>query len=539
MGTDGSDPPRLTAASRTAAAHGVADVRQLELVNAIARIAAHDLRLRPMLQRITDAMSDTFGWEFVACITIDEEEDRFICQALTTTVPTQVHVGYSRPLGSGVVGQVAQTGELILLDDVLGVENFVETMGGTRSELCLPVIHQSKVVAILNLESRSPGVFHDQVPLLQTIADQVAGAIASARLYEELETRASLLQMLSEIVVIGLEGNDIADILARVVDFVHARFPLSTTAIALLEPDGTHGVLAASAGLQIEGALGSRFPIDTGIVGRALRTGQDQFVSDLPSDPDYLPLAAGIRAEYVVPIRFRGEILGAFNFESASPATFTNATKLVLRTIADQIAGAIHLAAMNDRLRQMTERLEQTNRDLASANLRLEALSTTDPLTGVYNRRKFDQELEIEWRRSFRSASPIGCLMIDVDCFKHYNDLFGHPAGDRCLQMIATTLEGGLRRAADLLARVGGEEFAVMLTDTDEERAVAHAESLRAAIEKLNISHPESPFGIVTISAGVGVLIPSNESTPEDLWECADAALYAAKQAGRNLVRLA
>lgn len=167
---------------------------QLEILNEVARIATLDLELRPMLQRITDALASQFGWEFVALVTIDRERDAFLCEAVTSNVPTSIHVGYTRSLGSGVVGQVAATAEAVLIDEVLTYPNYVETLPGARSELCVPVCHHGEIVAVLNLESTQPAAFHDQLPLLTGIADQIAGAVASAQLYAELQKVTAQLE---------------------------------------------------------------------------------------------------------------------------------------------------------------------------------------------------------------------------------------------------------------------------------------------------------------------------------------------------------
>lgn len=161
--------------------------RQLEILNEVARIATLDLELRPMLQRITDALASKLDWEFVALVTIDRERGVFVCEAVTSSVPTEVRVGYSRPLGSGVVGHVAATAEPVLIDDVSTYPNYVETLPGARSEICVPVCHHGQIVAVLNLESTRLAEFHGQLPLLAGVADQIAGAIASGQLYAELK----------------------------------------------------------------------------------------------------------------------------------------------------------------------------------------------------------------------------------------------------------------------------------------------------------------------------------------------------------------
>ncbi len=168
--------------------------RQLEILNEVARIATLDLEVRPMLQRITDVLASKFDWEFVALVTIDRERDVFVCEAVTSAVETSVHVGYSRPLGSGVVGHVAATAEPLLIDDVRTHPNYVETLPGARSEICVPVCHHGQIVAVLNLESTRLAAFSEQLPLLKGVADQIAGAIASGQLYAELKKVTAQLE---------------------------------------------------------------------------------------------------------------------------------------------------------------------------------------------------------------------------------------------------------------------------------------------------------------------------------------------------------
>jgi diguanylate cyclase (GGDEF)-like protein len=169
-------------------------MQQLEILNEVARIATMDLELRPMLQRITDTLAACCEFEFVALATIDDERGAFQCEALTSTVATAVYVGYSRPLGSGVVGQVAASGEAILIDDVAAYPGYVETLPGARSELCVPVRHHGRICAVLNLESARAAAFNEQLPLLSSVADQIAGAIASAQLYAELQKVTAQLE---------------------------------------------------------------------------------------------------------------------------------------------------------------------------------------------------------------------------------------------------------------------------------------------------------------------------------------------------------
>ncbi len=167
----------------------------------------------------------------------------------------------------------------------------------------------------------------------------------------------------------------------------------------------------------------------------------------------------------------------------------------------------------------------------------LRALSRVDALTAVPNRRAFDERFALEWRRAIRHRQPLSLLLIDVDCFKEYNDSQGHPAGDACLRRLAAVLSGGLRRDVDAFARYGGEEFAALLTETSEPHAEQVAERLCRSVAELKLPHPGSPVAPwVSVSIGYLTLLPQSDQDSELLLRCADQALYEAKRQGRNRV---
>lgn len=174
---------------------------------------------------------------------------------------------------------------------------------------------------------------------------------------------------------------------------------------------------------------------------------------------------------------------------------------------------------------------------LSRANAQLVVQSTLDPLTNIANRRLFDERLENEWNRHQRSGRPLSLLLIDVDCFKQYNDYYGHDGGDHCLTRIADTLSGHLKRAGDLVARYGGEEFVALLSETSLEEAMKHAEAMRRNIESLGITHADSVAAdVVTVSIGVASAVPVAKVSGADLLKAADVALYEAKGEGRNRI---
>jgi diguanylate cyclase (GGDEF)-like protein len=172
----------------------------------------------------------------------------------------------------------------------------------------------------------------------------------------------------------------------------------------------------------------------------------------------------------------------------------------------------------------------------ASANRLLSELARLDGLTGLANRRCFDETLTLEWRRATREGKPLSLLMIDVDHFKAFNDSLGHQCGDDCLKRIGAALQSRARRAADLVARYGGEEFVILLPGTPALHAIAIAERVRSTIEAAAIAHPTSIHGCVTVSIGVATRHPELNSKAADLLATADRLLYRAKNNGRNQV---
>ncbi len=176
-----------------------------------------------------------------------------------------------------------------------------------------------------------------------------------------------------------------------------------------------------------------------------------------------------------------------------------------------------------------------THVDLGRKTRILQSIADRDGLTMIPNRRRFDEFLDLEWRRCLRERTPLACIMIDIDWFKQYNDCYGHLQGDECLKQIAQAICKTVRRPTDLAARYGGEEFAVVLGNTEVQQAIQIAEKMCVTIEELQIPHNASEISpAVTISLGVASMIPDARASPEDLINAADKRLYGAKNAGRN-----
>jgi len=200
---------------------------------------------------------------------------------------------------------------------------------------------------------------------------------------------------------------------------------------------------------------------------------------------------------------------------------------------------AILLSELKAHQRELLIKVRERTLELEESNSKLAALSMTDGLTGIANRRRFDEVLSIEWRRASRSRQPLALALVDVDWFKKYNDCYGHLAGDDCLRTVASVFTANIRRSGDLVARYGGEEFAFIAPAMDEASALRMAETVCQALVDLGLPHRQSPFGVVSVSIGVAVLVPEEGESADTLLKLADEALYQIKESGRNQARLA
>lgn len=219
---------------------------------------------------------------------------------------------------------------------------------------------------------------------------------------------------------------------------------------------------------------------------------------------------------------------------------------MILRTqefiLTLSIIGMGFAILLNERealARELENKVLERTRELEKSNNKLAALSITDGLTGIANRRYFDEVLANEWERAKRSGQPLAIALLDVDLFKNYNDHYGHQAGDDCLRIVANAFSANTRRASDLVARYGGEEFAFIWLDVDQSSALGIANAICTTLHDQRHPHELSPFGVVTASIGVAVSFPRDGGTPETLVKKADEALYEAKKRGRNQAVLA
>ena len=235
-------------------------------------------------------------------------------------------------------------------------------------------------------------------------------------------------------------------------------------------------------------------------------------------------------------------ITGLNDTESVESAYKAGAVDYVTKpfhwaVLRGRVRQAIKAHLAHQKLKQSLQEEKLLRQELKIANQQLHRLATTDGLTGITNRRIFDKTLEAEWKRLYREQLSLGLALIDIDCFKTYNDTYGHLSGDQCLCQVAEVIRGCARRPADVAARYGGEEFALVLPNTEIEGVMHIGRSVQTELHRRAIPHIGSAVGaLVTVSIGVAAIVPTLSSSPQILISCADQALYNAKKNGRDCV---
>jgi diguanylate cyclase (GGDEF)-like protein len=422
-----------------------------------------------------------------------------------------------RQLLNGFSEYVIRTGEPLLIRSDL--EAARERLGisyvppqPARSLIAAPIFwgnRPSGVMFAMNPD-REFGFEQRDLDVLVTAAGQVSVAVENARLFAEEQRRSRQLAFLNNISRTAISSDDPVHMLSQIAGEIQKNFSFDHIGIGLLDYGTKEIEIKAEAGATAH-AMGKRIPLGTGILGRVARTGERALVQNaLPGN--LTGILSDSRAVLCIPITYGESLLGVLNVESHNENAFTPQDVLILNTLADLLATALHNAFVFQKLQQQ---------------------SITDGLTGIKTRRFFWEALSAEWKRASRSGRPFSVVLIDLDKFKEVNDTMGHFEGDLVLARVGRLLEQKSRQS-NVVARYGGDEFIVLMPETGSEQAQVLAERLRQwlATDPMLSEHQ------ITGSFGVASF-PMHGFSIEDIIRVADAGMYVSKRSGGNLVSTA
>ena len=416
------------------------------------------------------------------------------------------------PLDRGITGAAARQKRPIYSPDVSKDPLYVSSAQSTKSELAIPLMAKAEVVGVLDCQSENLNHFdNDTIDLLTLFSTQASMALQNAQLYSLERQRARHLEVINAIARETTAVLDQEQLLIKVCTVIQETFQVGHVSVLLREDDGlllraSHGRFTACA------AAGGRLPANAGLWGRVLASSQSLIEDDVQACPEYVGFYKETKSRMGIPLVSFGQTLGVLMLESEQTGNFQLGDVESLEAVADICATAIQNAHYVERVKQ---------------------LAYLDGLTGIFNRRYFELRVMEEIDRARRFNTGMAVLMIDIDQFKRLNDEFGHLLGDEVLRQVSSIFHGQVRKI-DVVCRYGGEEFGILLSQTNPQHSLQVAEKLRRLVENWQFPGVPRP---VTISAGVATF-PDHGTTRDELVKSADAGLYAAKQSGRNRVLL-
>jgi diguanylate cyclase (GGDEF)-like protein len=410
---------------------------------------------------------------------------------------------------------VIRTGQPLLIRS--NVEQVRERLGVVyvnpgrviKSFCAAPIFLGGKSVGIMAaLSSDREYVFEQRdLEVMQTAAGQVSVAVENARLFQEEQRRSRQLGFLNNISKMAISSESSEQMLVSIVSEIQKNFHYDHIGIGIFDYVSKEIEIKAEAGSTNQ-ALGRRIPLGAGILGRVARTGEKALVQS--HDPAQLQgIIAGSRSVLCIPVTYGETLLGVLNVESAKEDAFSPQDTLIMNTMADLLATALHNAFVFQKLQQQ---------------------SITDGLTGLKTRRYFWESLSQEWKRAARSGRPFSVVLMDLDKFKEVNDTLGHLEGDLVLARVGRILEQKSRQS-NIVSRYGGDEFIILMPETGAEQAQILAERLRLWIA----TDPMLSQQHITGSFGVGSF-PAHGSSSEEIIRAADSGMYISKHAGGDRV---
>jgi len=466
--------------------------------------------LDEVLQRILGIARDYFHLPNVAILLLDKEDQQLVVRSQIgwDAGKDEICLGHHE----GITGACVLKKQPIYAPDVSQDPRYICAAQSTRSELAIPLMVRDEVVGVLDCQSDRLGHFDQEtIELLTLFSTQASIALQNAHLYSLERQRARQLEAINAIAQQTTAVMDLEDLLARVCSVIQHAFQVPHVSLCLRE-DGDLVLRAHEGTLTPCIPPGGRLPADQEPWSRVLATGGTLIEKDLSSAPAAVKLFAESGSRMSIPLISFGQTLGVLMLHSTERNAFREGELQSLESVADICASSIQNAHYVERIRQ---------------------LSYLDGLTGIFNRRFFELRILEEIERARRCGTGMAVVMVDIDQFKKLNDEFGHLLGDEVLRQVSSLFHQQLRKI-DVVCRYGGEEFAILLTQTSAQHAHGVAEKLRRLVEGWQF--PGVPR-TVTLSAGVAAF-PDHGTSRDELIRAADTGLYAAKQAGRNRVCL-
>jgi diguanylate cyclase (GGDEF)-like protein len=465
--------------------------------------------LDEVLQRILSIARSYFHLQNVAILLLDQES-RQLC--------VRSQIGWDEgadqfrlDLGKGLIGLAALKKQPIYAPDVARDPNYFCTTTATRSELAIPLMVRDEVVGVLDFQSERLSYFDNEtIELLTLFSTQASMALQNARLYSLEQQRARQLEAINDIAQQSTAVLDLEQLTSRVCCLIQQAFQVSHVSL-LLREEGELVLRAHHGTLTPQIPEGGRFSTSHEPWAKILATGSTLIEKEfLGSECRFLAESA---SRMCIPLVSFGQTLGVLVLDSATPNAFRETELRSLESVADICATSIQNAHYVERVKQ---------------------LAYLDGLTGIFNRRFFELRIMEEIERARRYGNGMAVIMADIDHFKLLNDEFGHLLGDEVLRQVSSLFHQQLRKI-DVVCRYGGEEFGILLTQTNVQHAMSVAEKLRKIVETWQF--PGVPR-TVTISAGVAAY-PEHGTSRDELVRAADTGLYGAKQDGRNKVAAA
>jgi diguanylate cyclase (GGDEF)-like protein len=424
--------------------------------------------------------------------------------------------GFRQKMGEGIIGHTAETREIYRSNEI-AVDPYYFTIGNRNgSAVSIPMLSEGQLLGVLYVESTRLHAFtQDDIQTLTTLVRHTVTAMLKARLYARSQANVRAMLTLMSVSQSILSSLELKQVYQSVVQLLRESFSYTYTSIYTLHGD----VLKLEAESGYLGSMVIReIPASKGVCGRCVQTKQIQYVHNVSHDPDFLRADFDIDSEICIPLIKDDRVLGVLNVEAVSGASLTEDDVVLLTAMAGNVVVAMENGSLHNEVKR---------------------LALTDGLTNIANRRAFDQVIEKELSRAERYKHSTSLIIIDMDCFKEYNDREGHPAGDERLKAVARLLKSNLRNP-DFIARYGGEEFAIILPNTSKANSTVMAERLRIEAENQAPAGNRKTEWIpgYTVSMGIATY-PEDGETVEKIILAADRAELTAKKLGKNRVAAA